>query len=146
MTTPTPEPKQYIQAQADSIGKGLRDTVLITPGSALPDSVPEGAKVYYTRKGIVLTTNPIKAAMIHNGTDEDISFALFGLPSQQTGRETLAAVVKDENNLPIAEIALNPSNTIQVMQQLQNMVPVGGLLSVESKNKSISNRFKGLLS
>lgn len=140
MNNPTPEPQSYIDAQV-----AARDTVLITPGSPLPSFVPPGAQVYYTRRGIVLTTDPRKAAMIANGTDEDVSEALFGVRLSQDGSETSAAVARNADGVPVAEIALKPGQMMQGLLAAQMNLPKGGLLSVEPKQDLIEQRMRGLV-
>lgn len=137
---PIPEPQSYIDAQV-----AARDTVLITPGSPLPSFVPPGAQVYHTRRGIVLTSDPRKAMMIDRGTDEDVSEALFGVRLQQDGTETQAAVARNADGIPVAEIALKPGQMMQGLLAAQMSLPKGGLLSIEPKEQLIAKRLKGLM-
>ena len=140
MNNPTPEPQSYIDAQA-----AARDTVLITPGSPLPSFVPEGAKTYYTRRGIVLTTDPRKAMMIDQGTDEDVAQALFGVRLSQDGTEEFAAVARNADGIPVAELAVKPEQMMQGLLAAQMNMPKGGLLSIEPKQELIAQRLKGLM-
>jgi hypothetical protein len=146
--TPTPEPQRYVDAQLaallDPVSK--RDTVLITPGSPMPSSIPEGLTVARTSRGIVITSNPDKVKIIDQGSERDVGMALFGYAHDQSKGFDKVAVAMDRNGTPVAELAVKPGQEKQAMRAASKLMPQQGLLDMIGRGDVVNNRIQGLLS
>lgn len=144
---PTPEPQRYAQAQLAALldPTSGRDTILITPGSPMPQGIPDGLTVARTSRGIVITSNPSKVKIIDKGSDRDVGMALFGYAyDQQKGFDNVA-VAMDRMGTPVAEIAINPGDEKRAMKAASALAPQGGLLDMVSREDAVGRRIKGLL-
>ena len=83
--------------------------------------------------------------MIDQGTDEDVAQALFGVRLSQDGTEEFAAVARNADGIPVAELAVKPEQMMQGLLAAQMNMPKGGLLSIEPKQELIAQRLKGLM-
>lgn len=146
--TPTPEPQRYVDAQLaallDPVSK--RDTVLITPGSPLPSSIPEGLTVARTSRGIVITSNPEKVKIIDQGSEREVGMALFGYAHDQSKGFDKVAVAMDRDGTPVAELAVKPGQEKQAMRAASKLMPQQGLLDLMGRGDVVNNRIQGLLS
>jgi hypothetical protein len=146
--TPTPEPQRYVDAQLaallDPVSK--RDTVLITPGSPMPSSIPEGLTVARTSRGIVITSNPDKVKIIDQGSEREVGMALFGYAHDQSKGFDKVAVAMDRNGTPVAELAVKPGQEKQAMRAASKLMPQQGLLDLIGRGDVVNNRIQGLLS
>lgn len=149
MTQPTPEPQAYIDAQMAALldPSSARDTVLVTPGSPMPSSIPDGLHVVQTRRGVVITKDPRKAAVIHHGNEKAVGEALFGYAHDQRKGGQHAVVATDRAGVPVAELA-TPDHAGEIMKALRAaslLAPDGGAVSVQPKQTAIARRLGGLL-
>lgn len=146
--TPTSEPQRYIDAQLaallDPVSK--RDTILITPGSPMPSSIPEGLTVAQTSRGVVITSNPAKVKIIDQGSERDVGMALFGYAHDQAKGFNQVAVAMDSNGTPVAELAIKPGQERQAMRAASKLMPQNGLLDMIGRSDAVNNRVQGLLS
>lgn len=146
--TPTPEPQRYVDAQLaallDPVSK--RDTILITPGSPMPSSIPEGLIVAQTSRGVVITSNPAKVKIIDQGSERDVGMALFGYAHDQAKGFNQVAVAMDSNGTPVAELAIKPGQEKQAMRAASKLMPQNGLLDMIGRSDAVNNRVQGLLS
>jgi hypothetical protein len=147
MNTPTPEPQAYADAQVAAIldPQSGRDTVLITPGSAMPTNIPQGLTVAQTRRGIVITTDPAKVEMIDRGTEEDVGRALFGYGYDQSLGFDSVGVATDSQGVPVAEVAVKPGDEDSVMSLIKMLAPSGGGAKMMPRGDVVSQRVNGLL-
>ena len=146
MNTPTPEPQAYANAQVAAIldPQSGRDTVLITPGSAMPTNVPQGLTVAQTRRGIVITTDPAKVEMIDRGTEEDVGRALFGYGYDQSQGFDTVGVATDSQGVPVAEVAAKPGDEESVMGLMKMLAPTGGAAKMMPRTAVVDQRVRGL--
>jgi hypothetical protein len=144
---PTPEPVQYIDAQIASImdPQSLRDTVLVTPGSPMPSSIPQGLTVAQTSRGVVITKNPGKVAIIDKGSDEQVGMALFGYAHDQSQGFNNVATATDRMGVPVAEIAAKPGDEQKVMSLVDMLAPEGGTSRLVPRSSTVRSRVSGLL-
>lgn len=146
--TPTPEPQRYVDAQIaallDPISK--RDTILITPGSPMPSSIPDGLTVAQTSRGVVVTSDPRKVEIIDKGSERDVGMALFGYAYDQSKGFDHVAVAMDRDGTPVAELAVKPGQEKKAMRAAAKLVPQNGLLDMIGRGDAVGNRLQGLLS
>jgi hypothetical protein len=146
--TPTSEPQRYIDAQLtallDPVSK--RDTILITPGSPMPSSIPDGLTVSQTSRGVVITSDPAKIKIIDKGSERDVGMALFGYAYDQAKGFDNVAVAMDRNGTPVAELAIKPGEEKKAMRAASKLMPKNGLLDMIARNDVVNNRMQGLLS
>ena len=145
--TPTPEPQSYAQAQLAALldPTSGRDTILITPGSPMPQGIPDGLTVARTSRGIVITSDPAKVKIIDKGSDRDVGMALFGYAYDQGKGFDNVAVAMDRMGTPVAEIAIKPGDEKRAMKAASALAPIGGLLDMVSREDAVGRRIKGLL-
>lgn len=145
--TPTPEPQSYAQAQLAALldPTSGRDTILITPGSPMPQGIPDGLTVARTSRGIVITSDPAKVKIIDKGSDRDVGMALFGYAYDQLKGFDNVAVAMDRMGTPVAEIAVKPGDEKRAMKAASALAPQGGLLDMVSREDAVGRRIKGLL-
>jgi hypothetical protein len=144
---PTPEPQRYAQAQLAALldPTSGRDTILITPGSPMPQSIPDGLIVARTSRGIVITSNPDKIEMIDKGSERDVGMALFGYAYDQGKGFDNVAVAMDAMGTPVAELAIKPGEEKKAMKAASALAPRGGLLEMVTRGEAVGRRVKGLL-
>lgn len=146
---PIPEPRAYIDAQIAAIvdPSSARDTVLITPGTPMPSSVPPGLIVAQTRRGLVITKDPRKVAVIDRGSEEQVGLALFGYGHDQMQGGSMAAVASNVQGVPVAELATpdHPAGMMQAMQAAGLLAPDGGRVDLMPKKDAAARRLQGLL-
>jgi hypothetical protein len=147
MNTPTPEPQAYANAQVAAIidPQSGRDTVLITPGSAMPSVIPQGLTVAQTSRGVVITTDPAKVQMIDQGTEEDVGRALFGYGYDQANGFDAVGVATDAAGVPVAEVAVQPGDEDSVMGLMKMLVPTGGAAKMMPRTAVVDQRVRGLM-
>jgi hypothetical protein len=147
MNTPTPEPQAYANAQVAAIldPQSGRDTVLITPGSAMPSVIPQGLTVAQTRRGMVITTDPAKVQMIDQGTEEDVGRALFGYGYDQSQGFDAVGVATDAAGVPVAEVAAQPGDEESVMGLMKMLAPTGGAAKMMPRTAVVDQRVRGLM-
>jgi hypothetical protein len=144
---PTPEPQGYADAQLAALldPSSGRDTILITPGSPMPMTIPEGLTVARTSRGIVITSNPAKVKIIDKGSERDVGMALFGYAHDQSKGFDNVAVAMDRNGTPVAELAIKPGEEKKAMRAASRLAPRGGLLDMVARGDVVNNRVQGLL-
>lgn len=147
MNTPTPEPQAYANAQVAAIldPQSGRDTVLITPGSAMPSVIPQGLTVAQTRRGMVITTDPAKVQMIDQGSEEDVGRALFGYGYDQSQGFDSVGVATDQQGVPVAEVASRPGDESNVMGLMKMLAPTGGAAKMMPRTAVVDQRVRGLM-
>lgn len=146
--TPTPEPQRYVDAQLAALldPQSKRDTILITPGSPMPSSIPDGLTVAQTSRGVVITSNPKKVKIIDQGSERDVGMALFGYAYDQAKGFDQVAVAMDRNGTPVAELAIKPGQEQKAMRAASKLMPQNGLLDMIGRSDAVNNRVQGLLS
>lgn len=122
-----------------------RDTVLITPGSPLPSSIPPGAIVAKTRRGIVITTRPEKVKIIDEGSEEDVGRALFGYGYDQSQGFQNVGVAQNAAGTPVAEVAAKPGDEAKVMGLMKMLAPTGGAAKMMPRTAVVDQRVRGLM-
>jgi hypothetical protein len=147
MNTPTPEPQAYANAQVAAIldPQSGRDTVLITPGSAMPTNIPQGVVVAQTSRGVVITTDPAKVEMVDQGTEEDVGRALFGYGYDQSLGFDSVGVATNQQGIPVAEVAIKPGDEDDVMSLMDMLAPAGGSTKMMPRTNVVDQRVHGLL-
>jgi hypothetical protein len=147
MNTPTPEPQAYANAQVAALldPSSSRDTVLITPGSAMPTAIPEGLTVAQTSRGIVITTDPAKVEMIDQGSEEDVGRALFGYGYDQANGFDTVGVATDAAGVPVAEVATRPGDEGAVISLMEMLTPQGGTAKMVPRMDVVGQRVRGLM-
>lgn len=147
MNTPTPEPQAYADAQVAAIvdPQSARDTVLITPGSAMPSFIPQGLTVAHTRRGVVITKDPRKVEMIDRGSEEDVGRALFGYGYDQAKGFDQVGVARNAQGQPVAEVAAKPGDEERVMGLMKMLAPTGGAADLMPRAAVVDKRLQGLL-
>jgi hypothetical protein len=147
MNTPTPEPQAYADAQVAAImdPQSSRDTVLITPGSPMPTTIPQGLIVAQTRRGVVITKDPRKVEMIESGSEEDVGRALFGYGYDQAQGFDQVGVAMDAQGLPVAEVAAKPGDEQTVMGLMKMLAPTGGAAEMMPRAAVVGQRVRGLM-
>lgn len=144
---PTPEPVQYIDAQIAALmdPRSARDTVLITPGSPMPTSIPDGLTVAQTSRGVVITKNPAKVKIIDQGTDDQVGMALLGYAYNQFNGYDNVATATDRSGTPVAEIAAKPGEEQKAMGLAEMLAPTGGKSKLVPRSQAVQTRMSGLL-
>jgi hypothetical protein len=147
MNTPTPEPQAYANAQVAALldPSSSRDTVLITPGSAMPTAIPEGLTVAQTSRGVVITTDPRKVQVIDQGSEEDVGRALFGYGYDQSQGFDTVGVATDAAGVPVAEVATRPGDEGAVMGLMEMLAPQGGTAKMVPRMDVVGQRVRGLM-
>lgn len=145
--TPTPEPRAYIEAQVAALldPNSARDTVLVTPGSPMPRSIPRGLTVAQTSRGVVITKDPRKVDLIDNGTDEQVGQALFGYDYDQRNGYSDVATAEDANGVPVAELAVKPGDEQKAMGLAEMLAPSGGRAKLAPRMGTVNKRLQGLM-
>jgi hypothetical protein len=145
--TPTPEPQAYADAQVAAImdPTSARDTVLITPGSAMPSAIPEGLTVAQTSRGVVITRDPRKVQVIDQGTDKDVGMVLFGYAHDQSRGFDNVGVAADAQGTPVAEVAARPGDEKRVMSLVDMLAPMGGSSKMVPRKDVVGSRINGLM-
>lgn len=144
---PTPEPQRYADAQLMALldPSSKRDTILITPGSAMPSRIPDGLTVAQTSRGVVITSNPAKVKIIDQGSERDVGMALFGYAHDQAKGFDNVAVAMDKSGIPVAELAIKPGQERQAMRAASLLAPDTGSTNMMSRSDVVNTRLKGLL-
>lgn len=147
MNTPTPEPQGYADAQVSAMmnPSSSRDTVLITHGSQMPSSIPVGAIVAKTSRGIVITTDPSKVKIIDEGSEEDVGRALFGYGYNQANGFSNVGVATNASGTPVAEVAVRPGDESKVMGLMKMLAPEGGAAKMMPRTAVVDQRLRGLM-
>jgi hypothetical protein len=147
MNTPTPEPQAYANAQVAALldPSSSRDTVLITPGSAMPTAIPEGLTVAQTSRGVVITTDPRKVQVIDQGSEEDVGRALFGYGYDQSQGFDTVGVATDAAGVPVAEVATRPGDESAVISLMEMLAPQGGTAKMVPRMDVVGQRVRGLM-
>lgn len=145
--TPTPEPVQYIDAQVAAImdPRSARDTVLVTPGSPMPTSIPSGLTVAQTSRGVVITKNPAKVKIIDQGTEDEVGMALLGYAYDQSKGFDNVATATDKRGTPVAEVAVRPGDEQRAMSLVDMLAPEGGSAKLVPRGETVRSRMSGLL-
>ena len=144
---PTPEPQRYADAQLMALldPSSKRDTILITPGSAMPSRIPDGLTVAQTSRGVVITSNPAKVKIIDQGSERDVGMALFGYAHDQAKGFDNVAVAMDRAGIPVAELAIKPGQEKQAMRAASLLAPDTGSTNMMSRGDVVNTRLRGLL-
>lgn len=144
---PTPEPQRYADAQLMALldPSSKRDTILITPGSAMPSRIPDGLTVAQTSRGVVITSNPSKVKIIDKGSERDVGMALFGYAHDQSKGFDNVAVAMDKSGTPVAELAIKPGQEMKAMRAASLLAPESGAINMMSRGDVVNTRLKGLL-
>ena len=144
---PTPEPQRYADAQLMALldPSSKRDTILITPGSAMPSRIPDGLTVAQTSRGIVITSDPSKVKIIDQGSERDVGMALFGYAHDQAKGFDNVAVAINQAGIPVAELAIKPGQEKQAMRAASLLAPDTGSTNMMSRGDVVNTRLRGLL-
>lgn len=144
---PTPEPQLYADAQLMALldPSSKRDTILITPGSAMPSRIPDGLTVAQTSRGVVITSNPAKVKIIDQGSERDVGMALFGYAHDQAKGFDNVAVAINQAGIPVAELAIKPGQEKQAMRAASLLAPDTGSTNMMSRGDVVNTRLRGLL-
>mgnify|MGYP006266660979 CR=1 FL=1 len=144
---PTPEPSHYADAQIAAIldPSSKRDTVLITPGSAMPTNIPDGLHTGITSRGLVITKNKNKIQIIHEGDDKAVGQALFGYDHDQNNDAEHAVVAKNKAGVPVAELASSSDDLPNAVKAAGLLAPDSGSVSVKPRKQAVAERVASLL-
>ena len=144
---PTPEPQHYADAQIAALldPSSKRDTVLITPGSAMPSVIPKGLHSGMTSRGFVITKDPAKIKIIHEGDEKAVGQALFGFDHDQSKGFDAAAVAHNAAGVPVAELATPMARLGEAVKAAGLLAPEVGGVSVKPRGQAVAERLHGLL-
>jgi hypothetical protein len=122
-----------------------RDTVLITPGSAMPTSIPKGLHTGMTKRGFVITKDPAKIKIIHEGDEKAVGQALFGFDHDQSKDFDAGVVAHNAAGVPVAELATPNSKMTEAVKAAGLLAPTGGGVVVKPRGQIVAERVTGLL-
>lgn len=144
---PTAEPQAYIDAQVAALmdPSSARDTVLVTPGSPMPTSIPQGLTVAQTSRGVVITKDPRKVEIIDKGSESDVGMAILGYAYDQSKGFDHVATATDNQGTPVAEIAAKRGDERRAMSLVDMLAPEGGTSKLVPRAQTVQKRVNGLM-
>jgi hypothetical protein len=143
---PAPESEATINAQMRAITdqSSTKDTMIVTPGSPMPENMPEGILQVETPDGVVLTTNQEKADAIAQAEDGDreriLGMALYDRPEGKEGSDGLVIRVLDKDGNPISEIATSFETLQRDIESAEGMATAGGSVRVSTAGQTLRAR------
>ncbi len=131
---PLPEPRRYLEAQLRALldPRSSRDTVLVTPGTPMPD-IPAGLHAIETHRGLVITTRPEKAQAVDGEDEVAVGEALFGYGRVQTPDAQLVVQALDADDVPVAEIVTTQAELPQAWHAALACCPTGGRARINTR-------------
>lgn len=142
---PLPEPLPALEAQLALLAdpQSEKDTVLVTPGSPLPEALPLGAERIDTNAGTFITTNPDKAALLRSvgQVDDDLAgYVLYGLRGGKPADATRVLRSVNAAGQPTNEIVVGPSNIEQARSQLEKLAGRGDQIEEVAIEQALAER------
>ena len=111
----------------------------------MPSSIPQGLTVAETSRGVVITKDPRKVAIIDRGSDKQVGMALFGYAHDQSKGFNDVATAYDRAGTPVAELAVKPGDERKAMSLVDMLAPTGGSTQMVPRNQTVNKRVAGLL-
>ncbi|WP_425387525.1 hypothetical protein, partial [Desulfovibrio inopinatus] len=147
-TPPFPESSHNIAAQLEAIQnpQSGKRAMLVTPGSPLPTALPKGVHPVATQHGTILTTDHVLRDLIPYDIDEEtLGKVVLGAPSVRPapGSGVVAQALDDKGRV-ISETQVDPSQTEEAVQAMQDHSPTGHT-RVISTGQALQERHDGFL-
>lgn len=142
---PLPEPLPVLEAQLALLAdpQSQKDTVLVTPGSPLPEALPPGAERIDTNAGTFITTNGHKAALLRSvgQVDDDLAgYVLYGLRGGKPDDATHVLRSVNKAGLATNEIVVGPSNLAEARRQLKKLAGRGDRIEEVAIEQALAER------
>ncbi|WP_027184822.1 PLxRFG domain-containing protein [Desulfovibrio inopinatus] len=128
---PSPEPASNTQAQLEAIldPRSSKKAMLVTPGSPVPQHIPQGVHQIPTMHGLVLTADPAIAQAIPFDIDEQ-RLGQFLLDYPMGRPEPLSGIVVqalDEQGRIVSETQTDTANAHLAVQSMKAHSPTGNV-------------------
>jgi len=142
-----PEDPASVQAQIKAMP--AKPVVFLSPHTTVPDNLPPWVTVHPRPNGTYLSSNPEMAKFIEDIPIEDIgSFngaILYGRPEEKNHTDGTVIVVRNEDNVPITEVATHSDTIDRDMESVASHMPVGGSIEVVDATSVIKERIDRLM-
>lgn len=125
-----PEPRKNIEAQLAAIQNpnSRKKAMLVTPGSPLPASLPQGTTSFLTQHGTVITTDPtLKNRLPFDATDKEVGQHILGWSKGRppvAPNEGVVVRAMDADGVPVSEIHAAPNDVRRAVKIMRAHSPV----------------------